>query len=258
MTGPLRIFWGNDYASTSAEPTDDVGESTTGVCRHCGAPITWRLDSVQHGWLHGYDGANSGLKCHMIDVACLGIRGYVARKGIVALVDPTRMVDVFAGPYRALSNFGDPTLTTEPITIYLPWTGPMTAGQNENLYQAAKSDNLAERKRILAASPADAKVLGQRCSLIDGWDDRKYAVMEACIDAKFAPGRIETAALLLTRDAALVEGTWWNDRVWGVDLTDPDRPGRNLLGSMLMNRRALLNMRCNVEWAELVRLRDAP
>ena len=57
----------------------------------------------------------------------------------------------------------------------------------------------------------------------------------------------EGRRLLETGTRLLVEGTWWHDRVWGVDLAA--RPahslpwhgaGRNWLGALLMARRSEL------------------
>lgn len=255
MTGLLSIYSPNEYASIIAEPvTRTVTADNTAVCRHCGLAITCDL-TLTDPWRHRYNGVNGGLRCQLVDIACRDIRASLKRRGVRGLEDPGTLIDVFAGPYRVLSNFGDPTLDTDPITIWLPWTGNMTSDYTENLFQAAKSNDESERAAILAATPGDAKKLGRRCTLVAGWDDRRYAAMEACIDAKFAPGRIEAAALILTGTAALIEGTWWNDRIWGVDLTDGALPGRNLLGSMLMNQRALLNLRGNLDWAELVNMR---
>jgi predicted NAD-dependent protein-ADP-ribosyltransferase YbiA (DUF1768 family) len=55
---------------------------------------------------------------------------------------------------------------------------------------------------------------------------------------KFHPAREEAQMLLDTGDAQLVEGTYWHDQVWGVDITTGI--GRNWLGTLLMARRAEL------------------
>lgn len=41
-----------------------------------------------------------------------------------------------------------------------------------------------------------------------------------------------------TGHGLLIEGTYWDDRIWGVDMLHPDRPGETWLGVLLMARRA--------------------
>jgi ribA/ribD-fused uncharacterized protein len=93
-----------------------------------------------------------------------------------------------------------------------------------------------------ASGPNPAKALGRsrQHPLREDWEVVKLDVMAAVVRAKFTREREEGGWLLDTGDALLVEGTYWHDEVWGVDLNDPGTPGRNWLGSLLMMRRAEL------------------
>ena len=142
-------------------------------------------------------------------------------------------------PYRALSNF----YIGEPIEIPEIEGAWMTG---EHAYQALKAASAEERERIRRAnSPAQSKMLGNTCQLRSDWEAVKYDAMMAVLRAKFTLGREEGRVLRATGDALLIEGTFWQDTVWGVDLRDDTvyathAPGRNWLGTMLMARRAEL------------------
>lgn len=143
--------------------------------------------------------------------------------------------DAFEGPnpYDFLSNFyvGRPILHRE---IYYA-TG-------EHMFQAFKATTLDEHMEIVAAlGPGAAKSLGRSIDLRPDWELVKYDVMRLVLARKFDLTRPEAKMLLKTGDALLVEGTDWNDKVWGVARTKktPHR-GRNWLGTLLMARRAEL------------------
>lgn len=149
--------------------------------------------------------------------------------------------------YRFLSNF----YVGEPLVM--PDGEEFPTG--EHAYQAYKA---AHREAFLAIqgaadrygdpSPGRAKQMGNVCTLRPDWEVVKLDVMAAVVRCKFTAEREEGRLLLATADALLVEGTYWGDRVWGVDLKtwfdrEPpivEAPGRNWLGTMLMARRAEL------------------
>lgn len=156
-------------------------------------------------------------------------------------VDPTTLIDWFdafddENPWAALSNF----YVGEPFYVAaVPWPGAYTTG--EHAFQAQKAISEADSDFVRQAyGPAVAKARGRNIVLRPDWEQSKIVVMRQVLLAKFAAGRVEAVVLLATGQAELVEGTWWNDRVWGVDLTRPDRPGRNELGKLLMARRTEL------------------
>lgn len=140
--------------------------------------------------------------------------------------------------YRFLSNFyeGDPIVVDD-----------LTFATGEHLFQALKAKTQKAFEMVRTADgPDHAKSLGRSIPLRDDWEAAKYDVMALTLRAKFTLGRPEGPWLLATGDALLVEGTYWGDRVWGIDLkpfparADPTAYGRNWLGTLLMARRAEL------------------
>lgn len=132
------------------------------------------------------------------------------------------------------------------------WGEPLHDGYREyptgeHMFAAYKTRDRVQHDRIASAVDCnEAKALGRACNLRHDWEIVKYDVMRFVLSLKFTLDRQEGLRLLETGDALLVEGTFWGDRVWGVDLTkdrhaDPQqRPGRNWLGTLLMARRAEL------------------
>lgn len=114
----------------------------------------------------------------------------------------------------------------------------------EHAFQAMKTHKQLEFRNIaLASEPGVAKYLGRHCTLRADWEEVKLDVMAAIVRSKFTLDRTEGRLLLKTGDAYLCEGTFWGDKVWGVDLDDPAKAGRNWLGTLLMARRAELRAR---------------
>jgi ribA/ribD-fused uncharacterized protein len=176
-----------------------------------------------------------------ITVACLVLISGCARDVVTngssgPLVTPVRQpaatrpaaIDSFQGEYRFLSNFWPAEVEFEGITY-------PTA---EHAYQAAKTLDAAERKRIAAlATPADAKRAGRAVQpLRADWEMAKFDVMERCVRDKFTRHADLRQRLLATGDAELIEGNTWGDRIWGVYQGE----GENRLGKILMNVRAEL------------------
>ena len=117
----------------------------------------------------------------------------------------------------------------------------------EHIYAALKAwgtSAVSFRDIIRAEDPNDAKALGRECRIRPDWEEIKYDVMSMTLHSKFSLGRPEAQRLLDTKDALLVEGTFWGDETWGVDLDSAanvsDCAGRNWLGRLLMARRAEL------------------
>lgn len=129
------------------------------------------------------------------------------------------MIREFKGKYGWLSNFFE---ESDGLTL-------------EHRFQAAKTRDFSERQQILKApTPSKAKYHGRSCTLREDWEDIKNDVMLDLLREKFKDP--ELAKLLLdTGDEILVEGNWWNDRYWGVDLKTGE--GENVLGRMLMRVR---------------------
>ena len=141
------------------------------------------------------------------------------------------MINEFQGDFRFLSNF-------YPVTI--EWShlwNNKTAKSVEHAYQASKAIHEADCDAILACPTAGAaKRKGMDVQLIPAWEDMKVNVMNQLIKIKFAPNTILGERLIVTEEQFLVEGNSWGDRFWGVCNGD----GRNILGHLLMERRAFL------------------
>ena len=110
---------------------------------------------------------------------------------------------------------------------------------NEHAFQALKTDDVAERKKVREAkTPASAKSLGKRVTLRANWNTLGFEVMERVVRAKFANPDL-AAQLLSTGTRQLIEGNSWRDTTWGCILTkDGLWKGRNELGKILMKVRA--------------------
>lgn len=153
------------------------------------------------------------------------------------LVNPKKVVDwidAFLGrnPYAALSNFH------RGRAIVIDGVSYKTA---EHAFHAGKATSDADRRRVARAATADdAKQVGRSIAMRTDWDTYRRRWMRKVLAAKFAPGRAEARVLASTGRARIVEGTLWNDEFWGVNLERRGRPGENVLGRMLMSRRAAL------------------
>lgn len=140
----------------------------------------------------------------------------MTKKGIIA---------EFKGEYTFLSNFyvhpfecrGDNWLTVE------------------HAFQAAKMDDPLDYFKIRdAKTPGEAKKLGRQGKMRAGWNEERLAVMEELIQAKFKVPALRQM-LLGTDINELVEGNWWGDAYWGIDLKKG--AGENHLGKILMKVR---------------------
>ncbi|MEV4079208.1 NADAR domain-containing protein [Nonomuraea fuscirosea] len=151
------------------------------------------------------------------------------------------VIDRFAGPYEALSNFARIS-----VTLYSTLEQrEITYLTSEHAFQAAKTLDPGERAEILAApGPKEAKILGRMVKRRPGWDEvMRFKAMRAILAAKFTRDSAAGRVLLGTGDAVLIEGNRWCDQDWGDCRCGRARcrkPGENYLGRMLMERRAEL------------------
>ncbi len=136
----------------------------------------------------------------------------------------TAQIHVFSGEYRFLSNFW-------PALVMLDGMAFPTV---EHAYQAAKTNDMIERRRISAlATPGQAKRAGRELHLDSDWDgERKEAVMLDLLRQKFSIPKLREM-LLATGDRDLIEGNTWGDTFWGVCRGT----GQNNLGKLLMRVR---------------------
>lgn len=161
--------------------------------------------------------------------------------------NPTELIDWFddfqgPNPYAFLSNF-----YSAPVA----WQGHLFQ-TSEHAFAWAKVDRAHEDAEdwmddiFIAPGPGAAKSLGRQCPLNPDWERIKYAVMRSIVWQKFTQNPHLGEALVATGDAWLIEGTFWNDRVWGVDRTTAesawDCVGDNWLGHILMETRHRLQV----------------
>lgn len=139
------------------------------------------------------------------------------------------MINEFKGDYRFLSNFFMTTVVFEGD--HYP--------SSEHAYMAAKTTDATIRMKVArCATPKEAKSMGRKIQLRASWEGMKQQVMQQILMDKFSRNSIIRQKLLDTGDQQLVEGNWWNDKVWGVCLKT--NQGKNLLGHTLMTVRQLL------------------
>ena len=134
------------------------------------------------------------------------------------------MVREFRGKYGFLSNFYECEIKY----------GSLKFKSVESAFQALKSKDYSVRKKFENLSPSDSKRLGRSIELRKDWNDIRIKVMLYLVRLKFKDEKLKKM-LLETGDEELVEGNWWNDKFWGVDLRSGE--GRNMLGRILMKVR---------------------
>lgn len=133
----------------------------------------------------------------------------------------------FTAEHRFLSNF---------YLCQIVFDGHI-AKSAEHAYQAAKTDKVLERAKILEAStPGKAKRLGKSVTLREHWNEIKEGFMEQCLRIKFSDPVLRQM-LVETGDAELIEGNTWRDYEWGAVLEDGKWVGKNKLGKLLMKIR---------------------
>lgn len=115
----------------------------------------------------------------------------------------------------------------------------------EHAYQAAKTTDEEWRARIAAAeTPGEAKKLGRKAPPRQDWLTAKVDVMRQLVAQKFSwlLNHDLARALWETGDAEIAEGNKWHDNEWGdcSCAKCKGKPGKNLLGNMLMEIRAHL------------------
>lgn len=143
-----------------------------------------------------------------------------------------KTIDSFEGKYAFLSNFYNSPFIGTIDEIEYPTV--------EHYFQAQKSLNLQDRRRIAAApTPGQAKRLGRHVNLRTDWEFKKLKVMSYALKRKFDTHPDLREQLLATGDAILIEGNTWHDNFWG-DCGCPkcqNIAGKNNLGKLLMTLR---------------------
>ena len=140
------------------------------------------------------------------------------------------MINRFEGVHRFLSNFYGAPVEFEGLSY------PSV----EHAFVAAKTLVQSERVHIAHIGTArEVKAYGQKLKLRPDWEEVKLPIMEELLHKKFAHDKpLLRQALIDTGDQELIEGNWWGDRFWGVDLKT--NQGQNHLGMLLMKIRSEL------------------
>lgn len=131
----------------------------------------------------------------------------------------------FKGAYRWLSNFTGCDIVLDGVTYR----------SVEHAYMSAKSDDPNWKKFCAETpSPAVVKKASRTIPLVENWNDKKLDVMKECLEQKFSKEPFKTL-LKDTGNVELIEGNWWGDTFWGVNLNTGE--GQNILGRMIMSIR---------------------
>lgn len=134
------------------------------------------------------------------------------------------MIANFTGTYSFLSNFHP-----HPMVV-----GGVEYPTLEHAFQAAKTDDIEDKRRIAALkTPGAAKKAGKKVRLVDNWNETRVGVMEGLLRHKFQDPEMKER-LAGTAPEELVEGNTWRDTFWGQC---PVGKGHNHLGKLLMKIR---------------------
>lgn len=144
------------------------------------------------------------------------------------------MINEFKGDYRWLSNF-------EPVKITIDG---VTYPSVEHAYMSAKCDDHEWKKYCSDSSntAGDVKKKSREVQLVDNWDNKKFIIMQICLEQKFEQEPFRSK-LIKTGTQNIVEGNYYNDTIWGVDLKYTPNIGENHLGRLLMKIRGKLIVR---------------
>lgn len=142
----------------------------------------------------------------------------------------------FSGEYSFLSNFYRTDIEYKGIT-YL---------SSEAAYQAQKCAVPNQRLQFSLLLPGEAKRLGREVQIREDWNEIRLKEMEDIVRVKFTSNTELKDKLLSTGDILLVEGNYWGDTFWGVDIRTAK--GENHLGKILMKiRKELRDARNNLQ-----------
>ena len=136
------------------------------------------------------------------------------------------MIYLFKNEHKWLSNF-------EPCEIELHGNIYQSV---ESAYQSEKSNNENWKRFCLNNSSRDVKIASKKIKIRKDWNDVKLRIMENLLKQKFSKEPFKKL-LLQTGDENIVEGNYWNDVEWGVDLTRSPNIGENHLGRIIMKIR---------------------
>lgn len=105
----------------------------------------------------------------------------------------------------------------------------------EHAYQAAKTEDVKERKYFEKCTAREAKEHGPKVTLRGNWEEIKLNVMEHLVRQKFFRHQELRDLLLETASDEIIEGNTWGDCYWGEC---PIGEGENHLGKIIMKIRS--------------------
>lgn len=112
----------------------------------------------------------------------------------------------------------------------------------ENAYQWMKCrDDKIWSEKCLTYAPHKIKIESKKLDYDKQWFDfNKLLIMEELLRIKFNDDDL-MFKLLITKNQNIIEGNFWGDRFWGVDLGVNPNLGENHLGRLLMKIRDEVN-----------------
>ena len=139
------------------------------------------------------------------------------------------IINEFKGVYRWLSNFE---------AVEIRHIGGLTYPSVEHAYQANKSQDIEWWNTCATTpSPGQIKRLSRAVKLVENWEEIKEDIMFDLLLQKFTHQKFKDL-LLATENVEIIEGNYWGDVFWGVDLKTG--LGENKLGHLLMSIRRYL------------------
>lgn len=151
----------------------------------------------------------------------------------------------FSGENHFLSNFYPSPIVTNGSNYDARLMDDFEFPTLEHAYQASKFSFGTEMwdKVAHARTPGEAKRLANELPTDEYFLTMRNGVMRDLLRQKFEYGSVCAWLLMGTGlRTELIEGNTWGDTYWGRVLNDKGFPGagENVLGRMLMNRRATL------------------
>lgn len=135
------------------------------------------------------------------------------------------MIKEFKNQYFFLSNFYE-------CPIYY---NKLVFCNAEAAFQAQKAIDEKEQYKFINLNASQARKLGKTIVLRKDWEEVKDNIMYEIVKRKFTVNKELQQKLIDTKDEELVEGNWWHDTYWGMDLKTGI--GKNKLGKILMKVR---------------------
>lgn len=156
------------------------------------------------------------------------------------------MINHFRGEYGFLSNMYNAPIIYEGIK----WENTETAFMWEKCRLCEveiKEEDKAEKfweigdivpwtQFCMLMPPNIVKKKSREVELRPDWNEIKLKIMYDVLVLKFTSEPFREK-LLATGDQNIVEGNYWNDKFWGVDLKETPNEGENWLGRLIMDIR---------------------